>query len=412
MTGKKWKRAAGPLTAVLSAVFLSACGDNLETFLPMTKNIGGNTGKEEKEQESSPIKALEPVQMSGSSEKTEEVEKPEDGENSSGQAEQDEDGLISITISAAGDVTMGNYLGQDYSYSFREMYEKVADDSYFFENVYDIFSADDMTIVNLEGPLTTATEGREEQTYCISGDPAYAKILTAGSVEAVSFANNHRLDYYDKGTKDTIEALEEQGIVYAYDNNYAVYETKGIRIGYISVNEVGQGAGVEKFLKEGIEGFQEDGVDLILACCHWGIERENYPEDYQKSLGKKCIDWGADLVIGCHPHVLQGIEEYQGKYIIYSLGNFCFGANRNPKDKDCIIFQQTFTFQEGEKQQSEAKIIPCLVSSVSNINDYRPTPAAGEAASRIIGRMNEYSREFGVEFEEDGRIKKDFINTK
>lgn len=112
MTGKKWKRAAGPLIAVLSAVFLSACGDNLETFLPMTKNIGGNTGKEEKEQESSLIKALEPVQMSGSSEKTEEVEKPEDGENSSGQAEQDEDGLISITISAAGDVTMGNIWGR------------------------------------------------------------------------------------------------------------------------------------------------------------------------------------------------------------------------------------------------------------------------------------------------------------
>lgn len=60
-------------------------------------------------------------------------------------------------------------------------------------------------------------------------------------------------------------------------------------------------------------------------------------------LGRKCVDWGADLVLGSHPHVLQGIELYQGKFIVYSLANFCFGGNRNPKDKDTMIFQQQFT---------------------------------------------------------------------
>lgn len=108
-------------------------------------------------------------------------------------------------------------------------------------------------------------------------------------------------------------------------------------------------------------------------------------------------------MIGCHPHVLQGIEEYQGKYIVYSLGNFCFGANRNPKDKDCIIYQQSFFFENGEKQpETEVRVIPCLVSSVSDRNDYKPTPAEGEDAERIIGRLNEYSQGFGIAFDSDG----------
>ena len=154
-----------------------------------------------------------------------------------------------------------------------------------------------------------------------------------------------------------------------------------------------------------INGFVSSNVDLILACCHWGIEKDTYPENYQQVLGRKCIDWGVDLVIGHHPHVLQGIEEYKGRYIIYSLANFCFGANRNPADKDTMIFQQTFTFENGQKvEDRNARIIPCMVSSVSTRNDFKPTPAAGEDKKRILQRMNEYSRDFGVEFDENGGI--------
>lgn len=312
---------------------------------------------------------------------------------------------VSITISAAGDVTMGNYLGQGYEVSFRQTYDQGAGDDYFFENVKDIFSADDLTLVNLEGPLTNSEDFREGQTYCISGDPEYVSILTAGSVEAVGMGNNHRLDYKEQGTADTVAALEGAGILYAYDGNYCMYETGGIRIGIVSVNEVGQGAGVETYLKEGIAKLREDGADLVLACCHWGIEREYYPEDYQKSLGKKCIDWGYDLVIGHHPHVLQGIEEYQGKFILYSLGNFCFGANRNPPDKDCMIFQQTFTFVDGVKQEdAQIRVIPCSVSSTPSRNDYRPTPAQGEEAQRILDKINECSREMGVQLDSEGYL--------
>ena len=316
---------------------------------------------------------------------------------------QEEPPTLYITISAAGDVTLGNYFEQGYWGSFRETYAREKDPAYFFENVYEIFSEDDMTIVNLEGPLTYAQERREGQTYSMSGDPEYVDILTAGSVEAVGMGNNHRLDYLEKGSSDTVAALESAGISYAYDKYTGVYETQGIRIGFISVNEVGQGAGVEKYIREGVESLRDEGCQLVLASCHWGTERDYYPEDYQKSLGRKCIDWGVDLVIGHHPHVIQGIDEYQGRYIIYSLGNFCFGANRNPPDKDCLIVQQTFAFVDGERQEETIlKVIPCSVSSISERNDYKPTPAQGTEAQRILDRLNEYSKDFGLQFDEDG----------
>lgn len=401
------RRAVVVFLAAVACWALAGCGDDLEAVVPTVNQVfpleTGGLSEDAAEQDN--------TKEQGSTEGQDGTDKQGGTEETDGAAERGEDAAepepeeIRITISAAGDVTLGNYFGQDYAWSFREMWEKQQNPAYFLENVYDIFSSDDMTIVNLEGPLTNAEARKEEQTYCISGDPEYADILTEGSVEAVSMANNHRLDYYEQGTSDTVEAVSSRGISYAYDKNLGLYETKGIRIGFVSVNEVGQGAGVETILKEGIALLREQGADLVLANCHWGIERENYPEEYQLSLGKKCIDWGADLVLGHHPHVLQGIEEYQGKYIVYSLGNFCFGANRNPKDKDCIIFQQTFTFRDGILQDdTEARIIPCSVSSVSSRNDYRPTPAEGEDAQRIIERMNEYSADFGVHINEEGNL--------
>lgn len=311
-----------------------------------------------------------------------------------------------ITISAVGDVTLGTHQEQEYDYSFRQVYDRASDDSYFFENVYDIFATDDMTLINLEGPLTLSEEMNGERTYYIKGDPKYAGILTRGSVEAVSLANNHRLDFGENGSRDTIEALENENIVYAYDNQVGIYETKGIKIGFVSVNEASMETYVEKIMESGIAKLKEDGADLIIASCHWGTEREYYPEEYQRTFGRLCIDWGADLVIGHHPHVLQGVEEYQGKYIVYSLGNFCFGANRNPPDKDTLIFTQSFTFKEGEKQADTlVRIIPCSVSSVSNINDFKPTPATGEEAKRIIDKVNELSQNLGVVFDGEGFIR-------
>lgn len=315
---------------------------------------------------------------------------------------------FTVTISAAGDVTLGNHHQQDYYYSFAQEYDQCEDKAYFFENVSDVFSGDDMTVVNLEGPLTTSENMREDQTYCIKGAPEYAHLLTLGSIEAVGFANNHRMDYGNQGVDDTIQSLEQEGIIYSYDSNVGMYtihksDNISVNIGMISVNEINWGAGVEKLIQDGIEELKSQMADIILVQCHWGTEREYYPEDYQQTLGRKCIDWGADLVLGSHPHVLQGVEKYNGKYIVYSLGNFCFGANRNPDDKDTMIVQQTFTFEKGVKQDGgQLRVIPCSVSSVSTRNNFQPTPSQGEEATRIINKLNELSLPYGVSFDSDG----------
>lgn len=383
------------LTAGISVFMVTACGDDTSVTIPKSTS---------RDMEVSAESTPDFVELPSFS--MNEITEEDQTERSEGwpvpTEEPEEPPILYITVSVAGDVTLGNYYGQELGGSFRETYDKQQDPAYFFENVYDIFSQDDMTLVNLEGPLTYSEE-RKERTYCIGGDPEYVNILTAGSVEAVSMGNNHRLDYFEKGCDDTVEALESAGILYAYNDYTGIYEAQGILIGFVSVNGLGQGAGVEKYLKKGIDSLKEEGCQIILACCHWGIEREYYPEDYQKSLGKKCIDWGADLVIGHHPHVLQSIEEYQGKYIVYSLGNFCFGANRNPPDKDCLIVQQTFAFVDGEKQEETTfKVIPCSVSSKASRNNYKPTPAQGEEAQRILKKLNEYSKDFGLQFDGDG----------
>ncbi len=393
---KRLKKGKGWFLFLILSCFLCGCGDNAETGVPVDGPLW-SMGMEE------PADAVLP---------TEDSDEPHQEETGNAFQEEDvltetpvlpeDDGTVTVLISAAGDVTLGNHQEQEYASSFRQMYDREGE-AYFFKNVNHFFGKDDLTIVNFEGVLTLSEE-MQPKDYNMKGEPSYIGILTQGSVEAVSFGNNHRLDYLVQGSNDTVDAFEEAGIAYAYDNITGMYETKGIRIGFVSVNEASQGAAVEKYLEEGIKKLRtEEDADLVIACCHWGTEKDNYPEEYQQTLGRKCIDWGADLVLGSHPHVLQGIEVYEGKFIVYSLANFCFGGNRNPADKDTMIFQQTFTFREGVKQEDMAvRVIPCSVSSVENKNDFCPTPSEGEEFERILGRINAYSAQYGVSFDEKG----------
>lgn len=382
--------------ALIGMSCLAGCGDDVEAIIP-------KSGYVYNEQDTS---GMESITVQPEEIQKDEVQEPMATPEPTVTPIPQEN-VVQITISAAGDCSLGNYIEQDYNASFNQAYDTEGGAEYFLRNVKDIFAMDDMTIVNLEGVLTTSNAASTGRTYNIKGDPSYAKILTEGSVEAVSMGNNHRLDFGTAGTKDTEAALNAENILYAYDKNVAIYETQGIQIGYVSVNEVAWGQGTEELVVEGIAKLKEAGVDLIFVACHWGVEKENYPESYQLKLGKKCIDMGADLVLGHHPHVLQGIEEYKGKLIIHSLGNFCFGANRSPSDMDTMIFQQTFTFIDGELSGDlEASVIPCSVSSVKNRNNFQPTPLEGEEALRVINRLNTYSTDLGVTISEDGKVEK------
>ena len=125
---------------------------------------------------------------------------------------------------------------------------------------------------------------------------------------------------------------------------------------------------------------------------HWGNETETVPDSNQTTLGRIAIDEGADLVCGHHPHVLQGIETYKGRNIVYSLGNFCFGGNSSPSDMDTMIYQQTFTIDaDGVKKDNVTNIIPCSISSADGYNNYQPTPATGDEATRIKSKIDERS---------------------
>ena len=147
-----------------------------------------------------------------------------------------------------------------------------------------------------------------------------------------------------------------------------------------------------------LEEIKEKEPDLIIASFHWGDEGSPVPNETQIGLARLAIDNGADLVIGHHPHVLQGVEKYKGKYILYSLGNFCFGGNKNPKDKDTMIFKETFSFKNGKLYDDKASIIPCSVSSTGERNNFQPTPLSGAEFKRVKEKIRERSKGFsGIE---------------
>lgn len=297
---------------------------------------------------------------------------------------------VSLTLSVVGDCTLGTDEYFDYDTSLNAYYENYGAD-YFMANVKSIFSKDDLTIANFEGTLTESTE-REDKQFAFKAPSSYANILTAGSVEAVNTANNHSHDYGEESFNDTLKALDTANILHFGYDETAVTEVKGVKVGLVGIYELNDHLGREEQLKQNIAKVKQDGAQLIVVIFHWGNEKEEVPDENQKTLGHLAIDEGADLVCGHHPHVLQGIEEYKGKNIVYSLGNFCFGGNAYPSDMDTIIFQQTFTIdQNGVKDDNVTNIIPCSISSDSDYNNYQPTPAEGEEATRIMQKIQKRS---------------------
>lgn len=299
---------------------------------------------------------------------------------------------VSLTLSVVGDCTLGTDETFDYDTSLNAYYENYGAD-YFLQNVKDIFSTDDLTIANFEGTLTDSDE-REDKTFAFKAPASYASILTGGSVEAVNTANNHSHDYGEQSFDDTLAALDDAGIVHFGYDETAVMDVKGIKVGLVGIYELYDHLEREQQLKDNIAKVKADGAQLIVVIFHWGNETETVPDSNQTTLGRIAIDEGADLVCGHHPHVLQGIETYKGRNIVYSLGNFCFGGNSSPSDMDTMIYQQTFTIDaDGIKKDNVTNIIPCSISSAAydGYNNYQPTPAEGDEATRILGKINERS---------------------
>lgn len=310
------------------------------------------------------------------------------------------DKTIKVTISAAGDCTLG--VDSRYNSIFNEYYGRHGS-AYFLKKVKSIFSKDDVTIVNLEGTFTDSGN-RADKTFTFKGPAAYVDILKKGSVEVVNTANNHTFDFGRQGYRDTIKTLKDNKIKYCRNSTIAYQKVKGVKIAFLGFNKLDGVAA--STVKENIEKAKKKNADIIIVSFHWGIERSYNPDATQESLARCAIDNGAALVLGHHPHVLQGIERYKGRYIVYSLGNFCFGGNSNPSDKDTMIFQQTFSVvNHTVKKTKDIRVIPCSLSSVSYANDFQPKVLSGKEKSRLIEKINTMSAGRGVQFGADGKVK-------
>ena len=303
-----------------------------------------------------------------------------------------EDGSVIVTISATGDVTIGGDTRKSGKSIFDKQLEKeLSGLSFPMENVADLFAADDMTIVNFEGTLTT-TKSATSNTYSFAAPPEYVQVLTSGNIEAVSLENNHIMDHGEAGYADTCQTLENNGIVYSGHLGSAIYTTDtGVSIGMLSYQTFnGNYPVIYNAIEGDIAALRSAGCQLVIVSYHWGEEKDYLPNERQVPLGRATIDAGADLVIGHHSHRINPIEEYNGKYICYSLGNFSFAGNIKPDDMDTFIFQQRFrVYPDGRVDNEGFRIVPCSISSQESVNDFKPTPKEGEAAQAVVDRLLE-----------------------
>ena len=314
----------------------------------------------------------------------------ENSDSAAGTAKASHDTPVTLTVSVVGDCTLGTDENFDYDTSLNAYFESYGKE-YFFQNVKSIFEADDLTIANNEGTFTESYD-REDKTFAFKAPASFAGIYSCSSVEAVNTANNHSHDYGEQSFQDTMDALDAEGIVHFGYDETAVMDVKGVKVGLIGIYELNDHLERKQQLEDNINKVKDEGAELVIVIFHWGNEKETVPDSNQTTLGRLAIDLGADLVCGHHPHVLQGVEEYKGKNIVYSLGNFCFGGNSSPSDMDTMIFQQTFTItNDGVQDDNVTNIIPCSISSASDYNNYQPTPAEGDEKTRIMEKIQERS---------------------
>ena len=276
------------------------------------------------------------------------------------------------------------------------------------KNVADILRSDDMTLVNFEGTLTNTTyvpDNKKGNDFLFNIDPEYVTVLTDNSIEAVSLANNHVMDHGTEGYEETKRTLYDAGVVFSTAEDIGVYTVKGIQIAmlsYLCIDRYDKPVGGYQNLYEKVAADiaeTKQRYPIVIVSFHWGNELDYKPNERQKKMGHLAVDSGADLVIGHHSHRFNPIEEYNGVYICYSLGNFCFSGNNKPKDMTSIMFQTRFRISKsGEISNTGFRIIPIRISSLKDRNNYTPTPLTDDMKIEgIISTMKSNGKGWGIE---------------
>ena len=290
-----------------------------------------------------------------------------------------------FVLTFVGDCTFANREGRTDSETF---ISTVGDNfTYPFADVYDIFAADDATFINLECVLSDTAKAPADKTFVFKGPTRYTNIMTSSSVEFANIVNNHTFDYGEDGYADTLAALDAAGLYYCEKKDTMVFTTAGgLKIGVYADLDPRKVDGIYVKMNE----LRKQGAEVIVAVMHWGIEYQYRANIDQVRIAHTLVDAGADIVYGHHPHVLQEIEYYNGGVIYYSLGNFSFGGNTSPADKDTAILQQTVIREpDGSIKLGDLNIIPCHVTGRVYPNDYQPCPMEPEteAYERVLKKL-------------------------
>lgn len=276
--------------------------------------------------------------------------------------------------------------------------------NYPFQAVKSELSGSDITIANLESPVAGNGQEFTGKKFRFRANPDVAKALKASGFNLVTLANNHIMDFGEAALAETLSNLNSSGIAWigAGENlsearKMALFTIKGKRIAFLGYSltqpveffagphRPGTAPGYEKFVTADIASARSQ-ADVVIVSFHWGKEAVTTVQAYQRAAAHKAIEAGADIIIGHHPHVLQGIERYRNGIIFYSLGNFAFASKSTTADVSAIIRLRL------SDTQREAEILPLDVQH--RRVGFQPRLLSGKRGSAVIDTLNRLSQPF------------------
>ena len=294
-----------------------------------------------------------------------------------------------VTVTFLGDCTLG---GEEKSRnSSLGFFRRIRDNGYEFpmRNLSALTASDDLTVANLEGVLTDRKLAKVDKKYNFSGPTDYTEILTSAGIECVTLANNHSHDYGDAGYADTKAALAFAGISFFGTDCLAVWQNEdGVLIGFTGASFSVSGNQGKRYERQ-MELLRSLGCAAVITVMHAGEEYTYTPNSYQKQIANLALKSGASLVIGHHPHVVQGYEILSGMPVVYSLGNCSFGGTTHAKDSDALVVRAELRFEEGVLAETVLRFYPISITSDSHYNNYSPAFLTGKDAGRVLQKLKD-----------------------
>lgn len=292
----------------------------------------------------------------------------------------------SVLFTFGGDCVLGNDRGHaKHPQSFDNVVLQNGLD-WPFSKIKHIFENDDFTLLNLECVLQDNENGFKKRQHNFRGKTEYVNMLVNADVEGVNVANNHFIDYTRSGKKSTIAALEKAGVFYSGYGYLDIREINGYKVGFGGIRETTYRQKPD-IVKREIEKLKKEGCDIIVYSMHFGREYDRTHNKLQKKMAHQAIDLGADIVIGNHVHVVQGIETYKDGLIFYSFGNLVFGGNRNLTEFEAMLAQLRMSKSKDGHKKMELTIIPVLTTGAMPENDFCPIIAEGKHKQSVLDKI-------------------------